>query len=70
MQVTGNAFSDMPEGVRVGGADPDFGTILGMAVNVQVRDNRFCYVTTPVTVHPRATAMEQGLPRRYFRDAP
>jgi hypothetical protein len=42
------------------GNDPDFGTYLGIATNVQVTANRFCNVTNPVTVEPLATDTEQG----------
>ena len=60
VQVSDNAFRDMAEGIRIGGADPDFGTILGVASNVTLINNRFCNVTANTTLQPLATATEQG----------
>lgn len=58
--IADNQFENMEEGIRLGGNDPDFGTLLGIAVNAQVTSNRFCGVTTPVTVQPLASATEAG----------
>jgi nitrous oxidase accessory protein NosD len=58
--IANNQFEDMPEGIRLLGDDPDFGTILGTAVNAQVTSNRFCNVTTNINVQPLATATQAG----------
>ena len=42
------------------GNDPNFGTILGNAVNAQVTSNRFCNVATNITVQPLASATQLG----------
>jgi nitrous oxidase accessory protein NosD len=59
--ITNNQFEEMEEGIRVGGSDPNFGDILGAAVNAQVTSNRFCQVATPITVQPRATLTQAGM---------
>jgi len=59
VRVQGNVFRDMEEGIRVGGMDPDFGTILGVATNAMLVDNRFCDVTNSINMQPQATATEQ-----------
>lgn len=58
--IANNQFEDMPEGIRLLGNDPMFGTVVGIAVNAQVTSNRFCNVTTPVNRQPLATATQQG----------
>jgi nitrous oxidase accessory protein NosD len=58
--IANNQFEDMPEGIRLFGNDPDYGTLLGIAVNAQVTSNRFCGVTTPITVQPLASATQTG----------
>jgi hypothetical protein len=58
--IANNQFEDMPEGIRLLGDDPDFGTIVGIAVNAQVTSNRFCKVTTPINRQPLATATVTG----------
>jgi len=58
--IANNQFEDMPEGIRLLGNDPNFGTILGAAVNAQVTSNRFCNVTINVTVQPLASATQAG----------
>jgi len=58
--IANNQFEDMPEGMRLLGNDPTFGTILGSAVNAQVTSNRFCNVTTNINVQPLASATQQG----------
>jgi hypothetical protein len=58
--IANNQFEDMPEGIRLLGDDPTFGTILGAAVNAQVTSNRFCNVTTNVTVQPLASTTQVG----------
>ena len=58
--IANNQFEDMPEGIRLLGDDPDFGTLLGIAVNAQVTSNRFCNVTTHITVQPLASATQAG----------
>ena len=50
----------MKEGIRLFGNDPAFGNIFGSAVNAQVTSNRFCGVTTEVTVQPLASATQAG----------
>jgi len=58
--IANNQFENMEEGIRAWGNDPDYGTLLGIAVNAQVTSNRFCGVTTKVTVQPLASAAETG----------
>lgn len=58
--IANNQFEDMPEGIRLWGNDPDYGTLLGIAVNAQVTSNRFCGVTTNVTLQPLASATRVG----------
>lgn len=58
--IAENLFEDMPEGIRLLGDDPDFGTILGSAVNAQVTGNRFSDVALPINRQSMATATEQG----------
>lgn len=58
--IANNQFENMAEGIRLMGNDPTFGTLLGAAVNAQVMSNRFCGVTTPVTVQPLANATQTG----------
>jgi hypothetical protein len=58
--IANNQFEDMEEGIRLFGNDPNYGTILGSAVNAQVTSNRFCNVTTPINRQPLATATEAG----------
>ncbi len=58
--IANNPFENMAEGIRLGGNDPIFGTLLGKAVNAQVTSNRFCGVTTPVTIQPLASATQTG----------
>jgi len=60
VRVQGNVFRDMEEGIRVGGMDPDWKTILGVATNAMLVDNRFCHVTNSINMQPQATATEQG----------
>ena len=58
--IANNQFEGMNEGVRLNGYDPNWGTLLGIAVNAQVTSNRFCGVTTNVTVQPLASATQVG----------
>jgi hypothetical protein len=58
--IANNQFDDMPEGIRLLGDDPMFGTILGAAVNAQVTSNRFCNVTSPINRQSLATATVAG----------
>jgi len=60
LSVARNRFNNMPEGIVLFGNDPDFGTYLGIANNTQLNTNRFCNVTTNITVQPSATTIEQG----------
>jgi hypothetical protein len=60
MTIANNQFNDMPEGIRLLGDDPDFGTLLGTAVNVQVTSNRFCNVTNNINLQPLASDTETG----------
>jgi nitrous oxidase accessory protein NosD len=60
LTIANNLFEDMAEGIRLEGKDPTFGTILGVAVDAQVTSNRFCNVTTNVTVQPLASAVQAG----------
>jgi len=58
--IANNQFEKMSEGIRLMGNDPTFGTLLGIAVDAQVASNRFCEVTTPITVQPLASATQTG----------
>jgi nitrous oxidase accessory protein NosD len=64
--IANNQFEDMPEGIRLLGEHPlqdplpNFGDILGFAINAQVTSNRFCNVTTPINRQSPATATETG----------
>ena len=58
--IANNQFEGMQEGTRLMGNDPNWGTLLGIAVNAQVTSNRLCGVTTPVTVQPLASATQVG----------
>jgi nitrous oxidase accessory protein NosD len=58
--IANNRFENMEEGIRLMGNDPNWGTLLGIAVDAQVTSNRFCGVTTPVTLQPLASATEAG----------
>lgn len=58
--IANNQFENMPEGIRLFGDDPNWGTLLGIAINAQVTSNRFCGVTSPFTVQPLATATQTG----------
>jgi len=58
--IANNQFEDMPEGIRLLGDDPMFGTVVGIAVNAQVTSNRFCNVTTPINRQRLATATQTG----------
>ena len=58
--IANNQFENMPEGIRLLGNDPDYGTLLGLTINAQVTSNRFCNVTTPINLEPLATATETG----------
>jgi nitrous oxidase accessory protein NosD len=58
--IAGNRFSQMPEGIRLMGDDPEWGTQFGIADDVQLIDNRFCEVANPINMQPLATATEQG----------
>jgi hypothetical protein len=58
--IAGNRFSQMGEGIRVMGDDPEWGTLFGIADDVQLIDNRFCDVANPINMQPQATATEQG----------
>lgn len=60
LTIANNLFEDMPEGIRLLGNDPDFGTILGAALNASVTGNRFSDVALPINRQPLATATEQG----------
>ena len=59
--IANNQFENMAEGIRLMGNDPNYGTILGTAVNAQVTSNRFCGVTTPVAVQPLASTTQCAL---------
>jgi hypothetical protein len=50
-----NHFDAVGTGVVVLGNDPDFGTTLGIATNLQPNANRFCNVTEAVVIEPLAT---------------
>jgi hypothetical protein len=50
--IAGNRFSQMAEGIRVMGDDPEWGTLFGIADDVQLIDNRFCDVVNPITATP------------------
>lgn len=56
VQVIGNQFRNMPEGIRLAG----IGDPLGNATDATLIDNLFCNVTTPINLQPQATATEQG----------
>lgn len=58
--ITNNQFENIPEGIRLLGDDPDFGTTLGTAVDAQLTENRFCDVPTPIQRQSPATAVENG----------
>lgn len=58
--IANNRFEDMPEGIRLLGNDPMFGTLLGAAVDAQVSSNRFCNVAKPVNAQPLSSATQQG----------
>lgn len=58
--IANNQFENMAEAIRLMGNDPNFGTLLGIAVNAQVTSNRFCGVTTNITVQPLASATQVG----------
>lgn len=58
--ITKNRFENLPEGIRLIGTDPISGNILGKAVDAHVRDNRFCDVTTPLTLQPLASGTQEG----------
>jgi hypothetical protein len=58
--IAGNRFSQMGEGIQVMGDDPEWGTLFGLADDVQLIDNRFCDVANPINMQPQATATEQG----------
>ncbi len=58
--IAHNQFKDMPEGIRLEGNDPDYGTLLGAASHAQVISNLFCNVTTPLKLQPLADATELG----------
>lgn len=58
--IADNQFEDMPEGIRLLGDDPIFGTLLGAAVDAQVTGNRFCNVPKRLNVEPLANATEVG----------
>jgi len=58
--IANNQFENMPQGIRLMGNDPDYGTLLGLAIDAQVTSNRFCQVTTPITVQPLATVTQTG----------
>jgi hypothetical protein len=60
LMIANNQFENMEEGIRLIGNDPHYGTILGTAVDAQVTSNRFCGVTTNITVQPLASATEVG----------
>ena len=64
--IANNQFEDMPEGIRLLGNDPIFGTVLGKAEAALVASNRFCNVTTPINVQTLASAMETGTLRCPF----
>lgn len=58
--ISNNRLENMPEGIRLFGKDPNWGTLLGVSVNAQVTGNRFCGVTTPVALQPLASATQAG----------
>jgi Right handed beta helix region len=58
--IANNQFENVPEGIRLLGNDPDYGTLLGLTINAQVTSNRFCNVTTPINREPLTTATETG----------
>jgi hypothetical protein len=58
--IAGNRFSQMGEGIQVMGDDPEWGTLFGLADDVQLIDNRFCDVANPINMQLQATATEQG----------
>lgn len=60
LTISNNEFEEMPEGIRLLGRDPVSGTALGIAVNALVMSNRFCNVTTNVTIQPLASATQEG----------
>jgi hypothetical protein len=58
--IANNQFEAMEAGIQLMGDDPNFGTLLGIAVDTQVTNNGFCRVAANITVQPLATAIEQG----------
>ena len=58
--IANNWSENMEEGIRLEGNDPDYGTLLGIAVNAQVTSNRFCNVTTNINLQPLASDTETG----------
>jgi len=57
VQVTGNQFRDLEQGIRLGGGDP---YPFGIPTNATLIDNRFCDVATQVYSEPGASYSEQG----------
>lgn len=55
VQVTGNQFRDLEQGIRLAANDP-FGT----ATEAMLIDNTFCDVATRLTTEPGADSVEQG----------
>jgi nitrous oxidase accessory protein NosD len=55
-----NQFENMEEGIRLFGNDPNFGTLVGIAVDAQVTSNRFCEVATPINRQSLASAIQTG----------
>jgi len=58
--IANNQFANMVEGIRLMGNDPNWGTLLGIALNAQVTSNRFCNVTNRINVEPLANDTETG----------
>ncbi len=49
-QITLNGFNDLTRGILLMGDDPDYGTVLGVARNPDLKSNRFCNVTKSLEI--------------------
>jgi hypothetical protein len=55
VEVSGNLFRDLEQGIRLSGGDP-----FGIATNAMLIDNRVCNVATNIVAVPGASYTEQG----------
>ncbi|MCB1096141.1 MAG: hypothetical protein KDN22_11245 [Verrucomicrobiae bacterium] len=58
--ISNNRFRDQQSGIHLLGDDPDYGDLLGRAIDAKINDNWFTEGFTKVTIQPGASGTETG----------